>query len=375
MRLKRAALAGGLIAVVTATAAVTTLAAYADEPPVSPMIVGGQEVSSAPWAAQVDSGTGLCSGTIISARWVLTAAHCVDQATVTNYKVYVGDVKLNAGTMAKVKRAETRFDLAVLELDRDVDATYAKLAETDPAVDSTVDIYGWGGTCEQNCGVSEILKTARLRVDEILSVDGNKIVLLNQIGGGYAWQGDSGGPAMLNGVQFGVLCCGNTLGDGSGREWYTSVANSLGWITSVTGVGGGPSDPPPGTGTRLIGYADKCMDVDGGVRTPPDRTKVHLWDCHDNANQKWDFQPDGSVRSLGKCLDVAWADPDNGSGIQVVSCSGNDAQKFTLGGDGLLRTRLDGNRCVDVDGWNGDNGARIQLWDCHGGANQKWRRG
>jgi hypothetical protein len=69
------------------------------------------------------------------------------------------------------------------------------------------------------------------------------MAVLEQAGDGYALPGDSGGPAMLNGVQFGVLCCGNTAPDGSGHELYSSVANSLAWIRSISGVGG--NDPGP----------------------------------------------------------------------------------------------------------------------------------
>ncbi|MCW2504761.1 MAG: peptidase [Actinomycetia bacterium] len=161
------------------------------------------------------------------------------------YTVYVGNVKRGAGTVAKVKSVKTRFDIAVLELDRDIVTTYAPLAETDPAVNSPADIFAWGGTCETGCGLSETMKTARMRVSRVdAGDDGSKMVNLAQSGDGFAWFGDSGGPAMLNGVQFGVLCRGDTSSDGSGEESYSSVANSLNWIQLVTGVGGTPPSTP-----------------------------------------------------------------------------------------------------------------------------------
>jgi hypothetical protein len=245
MRLIRAALAGSLL-VAAAAATATTVAANASESP-HPTIIGGHEMSSAPWAAELDLGGGSCSGTIIAPHWALSAAHCVaDDPNPSKYTVYVGNVKRHAGTAAKVKSVKLRFDLALLELDRDISTTYAQLATSDPAVGSSADIYGWGGTCENGCGQADILKTAKMRVSSVdANSDGSKMVNLAQSGDGFAWFGDSGGPAMLNGVQFGVLCCGDTAGNGSGHESYSSVANSLAWIRSTTG-GNPPPPPPPG---------------------------------------------------------------------------------------------------------------------------------
>jgi hypothetical protein len=237
MRLKRALLSAALLATVGAGSTAAIATAQAD---VTPQIIGGHNVSSAPWGAQLPG----CSGTIISPHWVLSAAHCVD-VNKPGFTVRIGNVNRGQGTPATVKKIHTRFDIAVLELDRDIATTYVKLAATDPPVGSTADIYGWGGTCEKGCGQANILKTAKMRVDGIQNGgDGSRMVQLGQNGDGYAWFGDSGGPAMLNGVQFGTLCCGSTSGNGSGHESYSSVANSLPWITSITGVGGGnPGNP------------------------------------------------------------------------------------------------------------------------------------
>jgi hypothetical protein len=253
MRLKRTVLAGGLLAVLAA-AATTTVTANASGS--TPNIVGGRELSSAPWAAELDLGTGgSCSGTIIAPHWALSAAHCVeDDPTPSVYTVYAGNVKRHAGQLAKVKSLRTHFDLVLLELDRDISTTYAPLASSDPAVNQDVDIYGWGITCESGCGQSDILKTAKLTVNAVNNgSSGDRMVELRQNGDGYALPGDSGGPAMLGGVQFGVLCCGNTGPGGVGHELYSSVPNSLGWITSITGVGGGnpPQPPPPPPGGNL----------------------------------------------------------------------------------------------------------------------------
>jgi hypothetical protein len=238
MRLRGALTLGSLA--VAMLAATTAQAFAADDPPTStPAIVGGHEVSSAPWAAEMN-GSG-CSGTIISPHWALSAWHCVeDDPTPSRYSMRIGNVRRGQGTSVPVKSLHRKFDIVLLELERDVVTTYATLADTDPPIGANVDIYGWGITCENGCGLSDVLKTARMKVNGIDNgSDGSRMVDLAQVGDGYALGGDSGGPAMLNGVQFGVLCCGNTAGDGSGTESYSSVANVKDWIKTTTGVGDG----------------------------------------------------------------------------------------------------------------------------------------
>lgn len=72
-------------------------------------------------------------------------------------------------------------------------------------------------------------------------------------------------------------------------------------------------------------------------------------------------------------MDPAWAGTANGTEVNLVSCNGNPAQRFTLNGAGDL-VNLNSNRCVDVRDWVATNGGKLQLWDCTGSANQKWSR-
>jgi streptogrisin C len=72
-------------------------------------------------------------------------------------------------------------------------------------------------------------------------------------------------------------------------------------------------------------------------------------------------------------MDVAWGATHNGAEIQIVNCSGNPAQQFTLNGAGDLVANQSG-KCVDIAGWNSSSGARLIIWSCHGGANQRWDR-
>ncbi|MFJ8669657.1 ricin-type beta-trefoil lectin domain protein [Streptomyces sp. NPDC093600] len=142
------------------------------------------------------------------------------------------------------------------------------------------------------------------------------------------------------------------------------------------GSGGEPPPPeqPAAVGSLIIGQgSNRCVDVpnaqDGVGR---DGTKLHLWDCMDSANQKWDFRGDGTVRALGLCMDVANGSRDDGAAIQLARCSGNPAQQFVLSGAGDL-VNPQANKCVDADDHGTANGTRLLLWTCAGTPNQKWR--
>jgi streptogrisin C len=97
-----------------------------------------------------------------------------------------------------------------------------------------------------------------------------------------------------------------------------------------------------------------------------------MWDCNGTAAQRWTFEG-GTLRAGGKCMDVAGANANNGTTVQLANCNGSRAQQFVLTGAGDLVSIL-ADKCVDIAGWDPNNGGRLIIWPCHGGANQKWDR-
>ena len=82
-----------------------------------------------------------------------------------------------------------------------------------------------------------------------------------------------------------------------------------------------------------------------------------------------------AIRGLaGKCVDVAGANPANGTPVQLYDCNGTAAQRWTVtAAHDIVNPQAD--KCLDVTGNNSANGTRLQLWTCTGGANQKWTVG
>jgi Ricin-type beta-trefoil lectin domain len=137
-----------------------------------------------------------------------------------------------------------------------------------------------------------------------------------------------------------------------------------------------PTAPPtpdrasPVRTRSLVSFASgRCIDVPGGQ--PRDGTRLWILDCDGSPSQRWTFEPDGTLRSMGMCMDVAWGSSDNGAVIQLVRCHGGPAQEFHHNNAGDL-VNVGADKCVDVQDMRTENGTPLQLWQCAGTANQKW---
>jgi hypothetical protein len=116
----------------------------------------------------------------------------------------------------------------------------------------------------------------------------------------------------------------------------------------------------------------RCLDIDGDGTAVG--TKVELWDCNGVGGQKWIQQSNGSLLNpqSGLCLDDPGANTANGTQLQIYTCNGTVAQQFTLnGGSPVVGS---GGQCVDVTGDDvGVDGAIVQLWTCQSyAADQHW---
>ncbi|MFE5734361.1 ThuA domain-containing protein [Streptomyces sp. NPDC056528] len=126
--------------------------------------------------------------------------------------------------------------------------------------------------------------------------------------------------------------------------------------------------PGPRTG-EVKGVNGKCLDVDNAGTA--DGTKIQLWTCNGSAAQKWTVAADGTVRALGKCLDVSGGGSADGTKVQLWTCNGTGAQKWASQADGTVRNPQSA-KCLDASGGVWNDGTAVHLWTCHTGTNQKW---
>lgn len=243
---------------------------------VKPNIVGGSESTpySRPYqVALIMNGRQGCGGTLISKDWVLTAAHCLDNASTASLKVRVGahSISRNDGQTISVSQIinheywrgangiRSGYDIGLLRLASPASSEYipAKLPtqqieQAYANVGDYVTVSGWGLTYNQG-SPSDVLREVKLPVISNSSCSSqlnynmpSSVICGGGTGGVSACNGDSGGPYAvkvgndfysIGTVSWGIACSGATA--------FTRTTSYLDWIKQKTGIGGGTTDNAP----------------------------------------------------------------------------------------------------------------------------------
>lgn len=229
-------------------------------------ILGGQDASSPESLVSIHvDGRFICGGTLIHKSWVLTAAHCVDHADVSAYKVCVGSSQLsqcNPDIESDVTKivAHTGFDInnlfegndiAIIKLSRPLKGRkitrLATKQKDEPANGKKVRAFGWG-VSEYND--NPVLPDQLQRIDlkfmsssackKYYSGIGSNIVCLkaqgepNEPANKSVCNGDSGGPVYYKGVQIGIASFVTINNErqclGTSPNAYTRVSSFRKWI-------------------------------------------------------------------------------------------------------------------------------------------------
>ncbi|XP_073706508.1 ST14 transmembrane serine protease matriptase a [Garra rufa] len=237
-------------------------------------IVGGQEADMGefPWqvSLHVKNVAHVCGASIISERWLVTAAHCVQDDKIKYSQPGTWEAFLGLHTQRDKTKATRRnlkqiiphpsynpytydYDIALMELDSPV--TYSATIRpiclpTSKDVfptGETVTITGWGATREGGSGAT-VLQKAKVRIinstvcDTLMNgqITSRMICAGNLAGGVDACQGDSGGPMTYPTNDRTFLAGVVSWGDGCARKdkpgIYTNVPKFRGWIKEKTGV-------------------------------------------------------------------------------------------------------------------------------------------
>lgn len=123
--------------------------------------------------------------------------------------------------------------------------------------------------------------------------------------------------------------------------------------------------------------ADKCLDVDGGLRASG--SGVSVYSCHGGANQK--FALTGLIADISTydgllCLDTYRKETHDGARVVVAYCDGGPSQKWSptsTATSGVWRyIHQQTQKCLDVLMSRTRNGTPVIIWSCHNGSNQMW---
>jgi hypothetical protein len=123
------------------------------------------------------------------------------------------------------------------------------------------------------------------------------------------------------------------------------------------------------TGPVRLDLGGKCLD-DAGDRTAY-RTKVQIWTCNGDAAQRWTFVADGTLRIHGKCLDVSGNGTAIGAKLQIASCTGAANQTWSVG-TGAELVSAGSPFCLADPGASTKNGTWVELGRCLAGARDAW---
>ncbi|MBS2536321.1 GH92 family glycosyl hydrolase [Catenulispora sp. NF23] len=150
---------------------------------------------------------------------------------------------------------------------------------------------------------------------------------------------------------------------------------TLGSTPSTWGTGAGDAPPSydtstvPGTGPLTSGIAGKCaQDSDFGTT---DGTKIQLSTCDGSFAQKFTPNSDGGLEIMGGCLDVAQGGTADGTLVQRNACSRTGSQVWLPLPDGEL-LNLPSGKCLDDPNGTTTDGRQLQISTCDDAPRQMW---
>ncbi len=270
-------------------------------------IVGGgnTDISMVPYQVALENGGfQFCGGTIISDKWIVSAAHCGVPETIT-----AGITNLSergAGQTRNVIRTiifpsfqspSSGGDISLIELDQPLDLNGTTVVAIRPLAASEKDfaapniigtVSGWGDLEEGASQYPDTLQSVQVPIvslDDAIS-DYGFVLTQDQVAAGFrgtggkdSCQGDSGGPFVITDPAgatrlAGVVSWGNGCADSAFPGMYSRVSSFSDFIDEYTG---GPptavieAKPSASPGAEIQLKGDKSTDQ--GVGT----VEHYLW--------------------------------------------------------------------------------------------------
>jgi predicted alpha-1,2-mannosidase len=157
-----------------------------------------------------------------------------------------------------------------------------------------------------------------------------------------------------------------TLGATADTSWATGTA------AAPPSYGGNVVAPPSPRVGPIAANVGTSLCIDDAGSSTNDGNPVQIWGCDGTAAQSWTIGTDGTIRTLGKCLDITGnGTPANGTKVELWNCNGGGNQQWAPGANGSLVNPGSGV-CLDDPNNSTTNGTQLEIWTCNGGGNQNW---
>ena len=296
------------------------------KPVLTPKVVGGVVAAPSTHPFQVglvaktirrNAQAHFCGGTLVAERYVVTAAHCLENITDApgEVQVLVGTQRLDRGGR-RIGVAEALihplyvgfegetldYDVAVLRLTTPVTGIpFASLAATEPAVaGTTLRSSGWGGLFLGGPSTSRMMQ---VDLPFVPTADGscslNEDITPRMICAGETGKdtcgGDSGGPLTINrGAGYTELVGIVSFGTGCGLEGYPGVYSNVTDSSIRTFIQNTLSAPPPAiefaSATQTVGEGERRVTLTLTRQSPVDRASVRFATAGGTALPRSDFR-------------------------------------------------------------------------------------
>lgn len=226
-------------------------------------IVGGEAVKIEDYPFQIQilkRGEDHCGGSIVSNRFIVTAAHCC-HGTATDFSILAGSGEKDKGTAFKVANVTVHpkndpklmtYDACVVELATPLPLgpTIQPIAmvDTEPATGTDTIVSGFGLLSLQPFTKSSNLQAVHVPIVDhalcakqnvkVLPVTADMICAGLPQGGKDSCKGDSGGPLMVDRKLAGIVSWGYDCAKPNYPGVYSSVGNwqIRSFINKVTGL-------------------------------------------------------------------------------------------------------------------------------------------
>jgi len=160
---------------------------------------------------------------------------------------------------------------------------------------------------------------------------------------------------------------------------FSGTATAIGDEGGSGGNDGGGSGQGDGTGTAIpagtgtiAATASSGLCVDIPWANPASSTQVQVATCNGNDAQRWTRSGD-TIQALGKCLDVRSSGVAAGTPVQIYTCNGTAAQVWRYNTTTKALVNPQSGRCLDMSGGAPlHDGQLLQVWDCNASSAQQW---